>query len=287
MTQLPEHFDFIYDSTLHPEQVGALALMMSGEGPFHSHWLSDARPAGRPGSVGTSKSRRIVQELKALGYVKVEATWCPAEGLTRRLTSVRGNLALPFLTTGPYKEAGLSAPREDRIVARAKAAEAKSIPLPEAKEDLAMTEFDLAMAGRDSSDLTIQSEVVEAELVEEVTIVSTATKAKARKPTIAEQTKAIRQDPRWLALLSAYREMLRGIDKIGNLGEVAYAARQLVELLPELDKNPKLLSEILGSLPKYQLACNGCPVRLKRYLEERLWESYPPEKEIDWSKYDD
>lgn len=290
MLPLPKHFDFIRDVRLSPEQVGALALMITSEGPFYGQWFSDIRPSGSLGSVGHNRSKRIIRELKVLGYVDVKSVRDEVGGVTRSQTSVRGNLTLPFEVSGSLHQCEAA---EENPCTRLKAVAIEPIDMGDVVQQVetAPPETSSSRIVKRAGQQSVEAEIVEAEIVEveivEVEIATSSTKAKTRKPTIAEQTKAIRQDPRWIALLSAYREMLRGINKIGNLGEVTQAAKQFLELLPELDSNSELLATILGSLVRYQLACNGYPVRMKRFLEDRLWESCPSEPEIDWSKFED
>ena len=248
------HQDFLSDLRLSLEQVGALSLMLRSEGPYTGDWLYRERPSGRPGGVCRSRSQRIIRELKALGYAEARSIRDTDRGMTTIRTSIRGSLGLPFAQVGLLiRLGGLS-------------------EAVEVEEPMQIVES--------RSEIVVQSEVIEAELVDEAIVVAPK---KARKPTIAQQTKAIRQDLRWTALLVAYKEMLNDINKIGNLGDLPYAAREFVELVPDLDADPTLLADILASLTKYRIACNGYPVSLKRYVRDRVWENYPPEKETDWS----
>ena len=270
------HQEFLSDSGLSLEQVGALALMLKSEGPFTGDWLYRARPHGRPGSVGRTRSQRIVRELKALGYADARSIRDTDKRTTTIRTSIRGSLDLPFSQAGPLIQL-LGLPEVAEVtLAKSTATElSKGTKLPAVR----LTQGVASQSREFSVEIVVQPEVLEAEMMDEVVVIP----KKSRKVSIATQAKEIRQDPRWLAVLTAYREMLKGIGKIGNLGDLSYAAKAFLELVPNLDADPTLLTDILASLPRYQLACNGYPVRLQRYLREGVWKDHPPEKETDWS----
>lgn len=259
----PTHQDFLKDPNLSLAQIGALALMTRSIGPFTGDWLFQTRPATTRGSVGRTRSQGIMRGLKDRGYA--DAKTVRVDGVTRICTSIRGSLDLPFCQSGPLID-----PEEPpQIIASSELVPLKIQP------------------NESSGTIVIQPEVIEAELMEdqEVSIVTAKAAKKSRKPTIAEQMKATRQDVRFVALLEAYREMLKGISKIGNLGSRDHAAREFLNLLSNPDPNATLMGDILTSLPRYQVACNGFPVSLMRYLRDRVWEDHPPEPDPDWSAF--
>ena len=270
------HQDFLSDLRLSLEQVGALSLMLRSEGPYTGDWLYRERPSGRPGGVCRSRSQRIIRELKALGYAEARSIRDTDRGTTTIRTSIRGSLGLPFAQVGPLIRLGGFPEAVEATLTKSTATELpKGTKLPAAR----LTQEITSQPREFSVEIVVQPEVIEAEMMDEVVVIP----KKSRKVSIATQAKEIRQDPRWLAVLTAYREMLKGIGKIGNLGDLSYAAKAFLELIPNLDADPTLLTDILASLPRYQLACNGYPVRLQRYLREGVWKDHPPEEEADWS----
>ena len=271
------HQDFLSDLRLSLEQVGALSLMLRSEGPYTGDWLYRERPSGRPGGVCRSRSQRIIRELKALGYAEARSIRDTDRGTTTIRTSIRGSLGLPFAQVGPLIRLGGLPEAVEATLTKSTATELpKGTKLPAAR----LTQEITSQSREFSVEIVVQPEVIEAEMMDEAIV---AVPKKARKPTMAQQTKAIRQDLRWTALLVAYKEMLNDINKIGNLGDLPYAAREFVELVPDLDADPTLLTDILASLTKYRIACNGYPVALRRYVRDRVWENYPPEESADWS----
>ena len=114
-------------------------------------------------------------------------------------------------------------------------------------------------------------------------------RAPRKSARVAPTPSQIAEDQGYKDLRAGYKAMLKAMDKVGNFGTPKAAIREFGKLLPELEENPTLLVDIVGSLKRYPAIAGNCPLGLGNFLAGRVWEDCleSEDSKVDWGEEED